>query len=173
MNQFTKGISTALFCIAILTSSLLFSCQKQSSSIKETPESKKIEFIKNGISVYYLANLTAKELSFNLLIRNKEEKVLINEDFIVNTSELGLGKRLTSLITKKSKEIAEKLSTEEILAIEEAMDLMLAKSTYMKKRAELLDLRVQGLFVSNSLLKATKRAKEHLLKERNAIRVVV
>ena len=167
MNQFTKGISIALCCITIIVSGTLISCKKQISSVEETSESKKFEYASNGISVRYLANLTEQELSFNISLRNKEDEVLISENFFVKTLDrTELGKQLTAMITEKAKEIAGRLSIGDIEKLNTVMDEMRDEVRNGKERDELIDLRVQGLFASNSLLKATKRAKQALRNER-------
>lgn len=124
----------------------------------ETGQSKKFEFEKAGVSVRYLANITNSQLSFNIQIEDKNINFALNEDFIVETTQPGLGDRLTDLIKQKAKRLKLTIDIAETKKIDAVMEAMRAGIISSMKGAELKDLRTQGLYVSGSLIKTILRA---------------
>lgn len=146
----------AIISIALIGSLIIYSCRKDNKVANSAPQ-KTLNFIENGIKINYASQIINGNLQFSLNIQDEKSGKGIVEDFIVNIDKKQLSADITKQITAKQRVLSQSFSKEEISNIIVVMDKMINSLTNDITDKELLDLKVQGLFMSKSLVQSVNR----------------
>lgn len=146
----------AILSIAFLSSIFIYSCTKDVKNSSETPQ-KILNFKENKISVSYVSNVVNGLLNFSIGIQDDETGKSIEEEFSVSTDRAKLAKEISKQISAKQKVLSAKFTADEISRILKAMNNMISNVTLNIADDDLLDLEVQGLFMSKSLIQSINR----------------
>lgn len=143
---------------------LLNSCKKEDNEVGEEVE-KVITFDENNTKINYLGRIVNNRLMFSINIKDSETGVLISESFDLSINRIELSNEIPIQITEKQRDLSNKLSLLEIERIVSTMDMLVnSKVVTSMKEKELRDLKTQGLFMCNSLVKSIHRK---ILKDSN------
>jgi hypothetical protein len=146
----------AILSIALISSLIIYSCSKDKKEINDAPQ-KVLNFKENKISVAYASTIDNGFLNFSINIQDEESGKGIKEDFAINTDKKQLSKEISKQITDKQKALSSKFTASEISKILTVMNNMINSLTVNIADNELLDLKVQGLFMSKSLVQSINR----------------
>lgn len=163
-GQFFKksvcGFSKLLYLPLMLATFLcigLFSCEKQETGAVASKTLKAFEFSKDNVKIKYKGDIVDNVLSFNISLSTNNGEKSIDESFNIDISKPSFGQDVADEISEKSIKLASMFDKREIDAICSVFIDMVNHITVGLKIKEIKSLQVQGLFMSNSLFKATKR----------------
>jgi hypothetical protein len=146
----------AILCITLISSLIIYSCSKDKKEVNDAPQ-KVLNFKENKISVAYASTIDNGFLNFSINIQDEESGKGIKEDFAINTDKTQLPKEISKQITEKQKALSSKFTASEISKILSVMNNMISTLTLNMADDDLLDLKVQGLFMSKSLVQSINR----------------
>ena len=146
----------AILSIALISSLVIYSCRKDVKESSDAPQ-KIMNFKENKISVAYTSSIVNGFLNFSIDIKDDESGKSIKEDFNINTDKTQLSKEISKQITAKQKALSSQFSASEIAKILSTMNNMISSVTVNIADDDLLDLNVQGLFMSKSLVQSINR----------------
>lgn len=153
-----KHISKIAFLLIL--SLTVFACSEQDETLKTTNNNsneKNFSFKKANLKIDYTSTLTNNQLFFKININNISSNKNINETFNINLSKVDFYKDISNQITEKQKRISNDYTLTEIRTMVSVMDDMVLSETNEITNDELKDMRTQGLFVCNSLVKSISR----------------
>ena len=127
---------------------------KKANAIK--PQ-KVINFKEDNISIKYSCDIIDGNLNFTINIQDDNIDKSINENFIVSTEKSDLSISISNQISIKQKELSQRFSKEEIERIATALNNMINLETKNINTKDVVDLKMQGLFMSYSLIKSINR----------------
>lgn len=142
--------------IAFLSSFVIYSCSKDIKESNDAPK-KILNFKENKISIDYTSTVVNGFLNFSIHVQDDESGKIINEDFAINTDKTQLSKEISKQITDKQRALSSKFTVSEISKILTVMNNMISSLTVNIADNDLLDLNVQGLFMSKSLVQSILR----------------
>lgn len=146
----------AILSFALITSLTIYSCRKDIKESSDTPQ-KTLSFKENKISVAYTSSIVNGFLNFSLNIQDDNSGKSIKEDFAINTDKSQLAKDISKQITDRQKVLSSKFTASEIANILNVINNMISTLTVNIADDDLLDLKVQGLFMSKSLIQSINR----------------
>lgn len=146
----------AILSIAFLSSIFIYSCTKDVKSTNNDPQ-KILNFKENKISVSYESKVVNGLLNFSIDIKDGESGKAIKEEFSISTDRAQLAKDISKQISAKQKDLSSKFNAEEISKILKAINNMITNVTVNIADDDLLNLEVQGLFMSKSLIQSINR----------------
>jgi hypothetical protein len=146
----------SILIIIFISSLLIYSCSKENKIPNGAPQHT-LSFKENGISVNYSSNIEDGFLNFSIHIQDDKSGNSIAEAFKVNTDKKLLSADITEQINLKQRSLSPKFSQTEISNMLTVMNNMIHSITTNITDKELLDLKVQGLFMSKSLLQSINR----------------
>lgn len=146
----------AILTISFISSLLTYSCSKENKGPNEEPQNT-LSFKENGISVEYSSKIVDGLLNFSINIQDDKTGNGIVEDFKVNTDRKLLTTDISNQITLKQRRLSPMFSKAEINNMLTVMDDMITSITNNITDKELLDLKIQGLFMSKSLVQSINR----------------
>lgn len=146
----------AILSIALLSSLIIYSCRKDGKESNDAT-SKILNFKENKISVAYTSSIVNGFLNFSIDIKDDESGKSIKEDFVINTDKTQLAKEISKQITAKQKALSSQFTASEMAKILNTMNNMISSVTVNIADDDLLDLNLQGLFMSKSLVQSINR----------------
>lgn len=152
MNLITKKILIFTLLIGLV------SCNnEQIDNISPQNETQKnFSFEKNNIKIDYTGEIIDNHLLIDFKINND-----VKESFNVNLNKLSFPEDISNQITKKQKRLSKEYSLSEINSLVSIMDEMIISKTENINGKDLRDMKVQGLFICNSLIKSINRLVRH------------
>jgi hypothetical protein len=162
MRKIIIGLGAATIAIAAV---ILVACNNDNTDkIDEIQGSQKeVDFIKDNINIKYSSKIVNGSFNFTLKIQDDNIAKSINENFIINIEKLNLSDlsdlsvNISNQISFKQKELSKKFSKAEIERIAAAMKNLIDNETKNIEIEDLKDLKMQGLFMSYSLVKSINR----------------
>jgi len=142
--------------LALVALYLAYSCNKEENEINSEFK-KELNFNANNTKIDYSGTIVKGHLIINIDIKDYETGKSIKENFDINTDKNQFPKEISEQITAKQKSLSSKFSSSEIRRLLNAMDKMVNSVTLDMRDSELKDLKMQGLFMCNSLIKSVNR----------------
>jgi hypothetical protein len=143
--------------ILLVASFVIYSCSKDDDNQINTQLEKVITFNQNDSKIYYSSKIINGRLNFSIKINDLVSGKFINEDFDINIDKTILPIEISNQISLKQQRLSSTFSKSEIRRLVIIMDNMINSVTKDMKNAELKDLKTQGLFMCNSLIKSVNR----------------
>lgn len=146
----------AILSIALVGSLIIYSCRKDNKVANNVPKNV-LSFNENGVKINYSSQIVNGSLQFSINIQDEKSGKGIVEDFVISTDKKQLSADIIKQITVKQRILSERFSKTEMSKMISAMDNMINSITNNVTDKELLDLKVQGLFMSKSLIHSVNR----------------
>jgi hypothetical protein len=143
--------------IVLIASFTIYSCSKNEDNQISTQTEKILEYKQDNSKIHYSSKIINGRLNFSIEIEDLSTGKLINEKFDINIDRTILAIEISNQISKKQQKLSATITKSEITSLVAIMDNMVTYVTKDMKNAELKDLKTQGLFMCNSLVKSVNR----------------
>lgn len=140
----------------ILSASTFIACSNEKLDVQNFSETK-FFYTKNNFEVSYDGSIENNHLQINLKINNFKNNKSIEERFDIDLNNPKFPKEISKQITLKQNKLSNDFTESEIGNLIDVMDNMVDYKTAKMNNSELRDIKTQGLFISNSLIKSISR----------------
>jgi hypothetical protein len=112
----------------------------------------------NNVVIHYSSQFIENDLQLNIEVNQEgNSQNSINESITVEASWESLSNNMPAIISEIQQRLSVDFTFSEITAMSAAMEEMVGMKIQGLNESELKDLRIQGLFISNSILKSIRR----------------
>lgn len=111
----------------------------------------------NNVAIHYSSQFIENDLQLSIEVNEGNSQNSINESIIVEASWISLSNNMPAIISEIQQRLSVNFTFSEITAMSIAMEEMVSMNIQDLNESELKDLRIQGLFICNSILKSIRR----------------
>ena len=148
---------TILSLITVFLSLVVFVACSEEKANQNNEFEKHMSYKEDDVEIDYQSSIENNRLTLIIKIEDAKFNKTVHESFDISMDTSILSQEISNQITQKQKRLSSKFTTAEIKRLVNIMDNMIVSVTEKMKNEELKDIKAQGLFMCNSLIKSVNR----------------